>query len=773
MSEAIGPTGTWRRAPLSGVRVLEVSHTIAGAHAGKLLRELGAEVYVVDRSGRACGSCDVPEPVAAQLDADKQMAQHSGDSRYDIVVTDEDCCLRAPEGTRVPLDLGRVRVRIQHASTSDSPTMGVSSLGATAVSGVATAIGYPDREPLGLPAGVAETVVGTNAVAAVLAAWLRRDQTNTPIDVAVSTSDCLEFFVGMNSKMYEGYPREWTRAGRRASGSAGPYPAAIFHCKDGFVGLIARSRADWRGLVTAMGEPAWAQSDEMQDPWHISQHLADDVDPLLQAWVAGLTEAELVELSLQHGFVVAPIRTVAEVVEAQQLLSRGFWRGGGEGEGALHAGVPFLVTEPPTEAVSVNSLHWPRPSDRKAIQVEPNRILQGLRVLDLSWVWAGPMVTMVLADLGAEVIKIESRDRPDGSRTRGRPSRNGEPVPGPELEVTPYFHQVGHGKLSFEADLKDPSAREQILRMARDSDVLVENMRPGVMTRLGLSYEDLSAVNPGLVMLSMTLAGQEGPLAQMKGYAPVMGGLSGLEGLLGYGPDDVTGMYTFSFCDPNGATYGLVSLLAALASRQHTGRGSWIDLSQLEAAVMALPVQVGTVQDPSAAGPQANADARYRLQFAVRCAGPDEWVAITAVTEKEVKRLSEVVASVSADGDIRLAVESWALARSRDEVLLALRSADIPVEPVLTWPDVVARRMRSGHPQTLEVHHPFGGLERIHVPPWRFPHSVPGIARRAPLLGEHTEVVSESLGLSTSPDLARSGKSASPSIEQAQGVWKA
>lgn len=757
MSPAAGRGQTWRHRPLEGVRVLEISHSVAAAHAGKMFREFGAEVFILDREARPCGECDLPIDLARQLDAGKRHAagdETQGD--YDIVVTDADCCLRALS-SRVPDQAasgrtGQIRARIRHASTSDQHAGGVSPFGATALAGVATAIGHRGKEPLGLPAGVAETVVGTNVVAAVLGAWLQRDRISGPIDVEVSTSDCLEFFVGMNSKMYEGYPRSWTRSGRRASGSAGPYPAAIFQCKDGYVGLIGRSKADWRGLVRAMGDPEWAQAAAMQDPWFISEHRADDVDPHLQAWASTLTEAEIVELSLAHGFVVAPIRTVSEVMREPQLIGRGFWRDAPNG--SRTSGMPFVVTEPRVATETKPVRVWPPQSGRRSLNADPARLLAGIRVLDLSWVWAGPMVTMVLADLGAEVIKIEHPNRPDGSRTRGRPVKDGQPVPGPELEVTPYFHQVGHGKFSFRADLKDPHALEQVRGLVRDCDIVVENMRPGVMSRLGLGYDELASINPEIVMLSMTLAGQAGPLSQLKGYAPVMGGLSGLEGLIGYGPDDVTGMYTFSFCDPNGATYGLAAVLAALASRGVTGRGSWIDLSQLEAAVMCLPLQVARADDATFAGPQANGDPRYRLQAAVQCDGADAWVAVTVVSDVELQEVATFVGTEAAAEPVRSALQRWAAVRSRDAVIEALESRGALAEPILGWDDVVARRVANGRQQTLAIHHPFGGLERVHVPPWRYQESVPGVARRAPLLGEHTEQVIESFDLGTPADLA-------------------
>ena len=150
------------------------------------------------------------------------------------------------------------------------------------------------------------------------------------------------------------------------------------------------------------------------------------------------------------------------------------------------------------------------------------------------------------------------------------------------------FHQINHGKLGITLNAKEPRAVDLLKRLAAESDVVIENMSPGAMDRAGLGYEALRAVNPRIVYLSMAAAGQFGPLAQMRTYAPVMSSFVGLEALIGYRNEAPIGSLNFAIGDPNASVHGLVALLAALLHARRTGVGCYIDLSQIEAMLATL-----------------------------------------------------------------------------------------------------------------------------------------------------------------------------------------
>jgi crotonobetainyl-CoA:carnitine CoA-transferase CaiB-like acyl-CoA transferase len=743
---------SWK--PLMGLRVYESSHTVAAAHAGKLMSELGATVSMEAPVSRNCGACLIPTVAASAFRSDKVLAATADLRRasdYDVVITDQNCC---PTSSRQDSEFGeslnQIRIRISPyglALTGGSQRPGT-AFTAAAVAGAARAIGRPSTEPLGLPSGVAESIAGMNAVAACLAALqgCTSGDTISGVTIDVSLAASLAYFVGMNTKMFEGYAREWLREGRRSSGSSGPYPFAIFDAKDGPIGLVGRSREDWASLLSAMGDPAWAETPEYRDPWYVGEHLADEVDRYVQAWTSRHSLSELMSLSEEYNFITAPVRSIAETLEEPQHRNRDFWVKNDDDE-VVGPGLPFITRG---GLLTVDSCQAPGGErtcgTRQGGVVEPSTLLAGIRVLDLTWVWAGPLTTAILASLGAEVIKVEHPSRPDGARMRGRPMRDGSFVEGPEHEVTPYFHQMGAGKFSFGANLASPGAVAEVRRLARGCDVVVENMRPGVLERRGLGYESLSEENPGLIMLSMSVAGQDGPMSRIRGYAPVMSGLAGLESLVGYDETDITGTYTFALADPIAGLSGAIAVLSALLMRRRSGTGGYIDLSQIEAVISTLAVPIAQEVAGDRPVPLANADTRYELQAAFPCAEQEGWIALSLVGERDIETVTHLVGggghrySDERDRVRRLshAIRAWTTSRPRDQAVSEMISAGLMAAPVLAWEEDAQRQSFVGDEATVSLFHPYGGRERIFVPPWQFDGARPHVKRRAPLLGEHT-----------------------------------
>src|SRR3712207_1891516 len=210
------------------------------------------------------------------------------------------------------------------------------------------------------------------------------------------------------------------------------------------------------------------------------------------------------------------------------------------------------------------------------------RPLEGIRVCDFTWVWAGPFCTLQLAHLGADVIKIESSKRLD--TVRGFVPA--DDVPG--INRAGYFNQYNQGKRSIQLDLTTEEGREIAKRLAAESDVVTENFSAGVMRRMGLDYDSLRRIKPDIIMISLSGYGATGPLSPYISYGPAQVPMSGLASLTGYagGPPNEVGV---SFGDPNGGIHGTVAILAALWHRQRTGEGQYIDQSQWESAIAILP----------------------------------------------------------------------------------------------------------------------------------------------------------------------------------------
>ena len=212
--------------------------------------------------------------------------------------------------------------------------------------------------------------------------------------------------------------------------------------------------------------------------------------------------------------------------------------------------------------------------------VERNAALAGYRVLDFGWVLAGAIPGMVLADMGAEVIKVETRQRLDYMRM-GRPIVGDQPDP----EQNPMFHNVNRGKLSVTLNIGEPDAVDLAKRLVEKCDVVIENFSPGVMDRLGLGYETLRAIKPDIVMASISSTGQEGPLRDLRAYAPSIGALSGLDSTMGYEGGGPLGL-KHAFGDICGALHAVFAIVSSLYRRNQTGEGAYIDVSMLRATVV-------------------------------------------------------------------------------------------------------------------------------------------------------------------------------------------
>lgn len=381
-----------------------------------------------------------------------------------------------------------------------------------------------------------------------------------------------------------------------------------------------------------------------------------------------------------------------------------------------------------------------------------------MRVLDLSWVWSGPMVTSGLADLGAEVIKVEHPSHPDAARARGRGLRNGHPIPGPVLEMSPYFNQLGHGKKSVAIDLASDHGRDLILDLARRCDVVIENMRPGVMSRRGIGYEDLAKVNPRVVLLSMSTMGQSGPSSQMMGYGVVMSGMAGLEALVGYDAEPM-GLFNLAISDPTAGSHALAVLLAALFRSLTTGQGSWVDLSQTECTVALLTEPVLEAQLTGKVVRPGNDHPGYAIHGHFRCAGPDEWVAVSVARGTQSDRLSDALTTwlgrPTMQQDLESGLREWLSSCVAVEGAESLRALGIAAAPVNSFEALQDSGWYEKRGFAATVDHPYLGRSDVVGLPWQVDGHGPILERAAPLLGEDTsDVLTSLLGL-PGPEIER------------------
>lgn len=384
--------------------------------------------------------------------------------------------------------------------------------------------------------------------------------------------------------------------------------------------------------------------------------------------------------------------------------------------------------------------------------------LEGIRVADFSWVWAGPYSTMLLAYMGAEVIKIESRSRIDqariGSVTTGRVFA--------DLDSSSVFNILNLNKLGVTLNLGHPRGVELAKEIVRISDVAAHNMRPGVMDRLGLGYEALVQVKPDIIMLSSSGYGATGPYSEYTGYAPHFAAFSGLAFMTGYegeGPAGFTGS-----ADLRSATTAAFALLAALLYRQRTGQGQHIDLSSSEAlSVLIGDAFMDYTMNQRVASRSGNHDNIMAPHNCYRCKGEDKWVSIAVATDEEWEALCRVMGNPEwargelfsdsysrwqNQGQLDRHIGEWTKNSSHYEVTEMLQAAGVAAMPSVNAEEFFSDPHLKERGFFTEVNYGSLGKQVVMGPAWKFSETPARVERPAPVVGEHNEYVfGELLGM--------------------------
>ena len=380
-----------------------------------------------------------------------------------------------------------------------------------------------------------------------------------------------------------------------------------------------------------------------------------------------------------------------------------------------------------------------------------DRLLDGVRVLDLSRVMSGPFCTAMLADLGAEVIKIEMPGGGDDSRHFG-PFKEDESA---------YFMLLNRGKKSMTLDLKSERGREILMAMVASCDVVIENFRPGVAKRLGLDYDSLAPQHPGLIYASISGFGQEGPLADRPAYDLIVQAMSGLMNVTGQrdGPPTAIGESVIDVCTGMFAAWGIST---ALFDRERTGKGRNLDVAMLDSMfsmmLTVLSMQLYTDRPPTRVG------SRHPVTYPVDVfEAKDGHIVMVVTTDRGFAALCKAIGKpelgdddrfrTNADrnaheAELKATIEAWTSVHTADDAVAALAEAGIPASPVLSVGDVVESDHIAHREMTSVVEHPtLGDVPLVHQPV-RFSGADRTIQRPPPLLGEHTrELLASVLGL--------------------------
>lgn len=391
--------------------------------------------------------------------------------------------------------------------------------------------------------------------------------------------------------------------------------------------------------------------------------------------------------------------------------------------------------------------------------------LEGIRVADLTMMWAGPFATRILGEMGAEVIKIESPRAWDNIRTL---------IPQPGIEdpwnSSFYFNDYNRDKKSLTLDLAQDAGKSTFLKLVARCDVVIENYRADVLDNLGLGYDVLKSAKPDIILVSMAGYGKTGPERDQVGFGPIIEQMSGLASLTGYGDDGVPMKTGLSYGDPVAGMAAASAVALALIQRRKTGQGAFIDLGQREvlSAFIGEAFVAASLRGEQTAQ-RGNRDPRYFAQGVYACAGEQQWLAITMRTLGEWRSVAkalnvpEELTDVAKDArldEIDRRIAAALSAMDPQDAMERIAKAGVPAGRVLNTVDIHNDPHLEARGYWVELPHPKMAAWKQPRSAWQFKEAVPTPKRHAPLFGEHNrQILSGVVGLSDAEiaELERAG----------------
>jgi crotonobetainyl-CoA:carnitine CoA-transferase CaiB-like acyl-CoA transferase len=791
---------------LSNLRILELSSGVAGEYCGKLLADFGAQVIKLEPPGTgsqtrhkgpfaATGktpensglfgflntnkrsvTLDPATPRGQQAlqnlikSADAILDDHPKGYLESIGIDPAECSSKHPElivcsvtpfGYDAPAALQRAySLSVFHSSWGyHSPCQADSS-----------------KPPLkGAGRFLPDYESGLSAALALAAALYGRENSGRGQFIDVSQQESMASLVDyVLGQMVAGTMDTSTQ--RQAYDLGGP--ATFFQCRDGYVYLWMSEPGHWTGMSTLMGEPAWMR--DYPERWlerHLTPERIERCRAQIAQWMKDQSKVEVATRAQKLGVPLVPVNTMQDIFQSSQMQFRKFFASiEHPALGTLpYPTVPYRLSATPASietpapllgqhtdqvlhevAQRIEARETPTPRRTLGADVAPAQRagpLQGVRVLEVTKIWAGPYVGKLLAFLGAQVIRVESYDSLDATRAFGTK----------DINDAPGFQAINPGKYSVQLNMKHPEGQRLVKELAKVSDIFIENLRPGAAKRLGVGYEALRAIKHDIVAVSMSMYGQEGPLSYQTGYAPCFSALAGICHLAGYegGPPVLLNQ---RYGDSTYGTAAAFAAVVALYHRRRSGEGQFVDVS----AVESLTAMIGdSFMQYFVTGQMPERDGSRHPEMAPHGCYPcadDEWLSIAVQTDEEWRALCEAMGKPAlatdrryADTKARLAhvkeldelLAAWTLPKNARELSTELQALGVAGFKSQNSIDLVSdehlwrRGFYSYVSDNKQRSIPIVGA------PWHMSVTPPLIERAAPLLGEHNDyVLGELLGLS-------------------------
>ena len=783
--------------PKGSYTVLDASQDVAGSFCTKILAELGMEAIKVEPPEgdplRQVGPFKdgVPHLETSApflyLNTNKRsvtldLLSHRGRQQFDQLVSHSDVLVHSiPPHDSPALGLGYERLSGIQPSlvlTSLSPfgqsgpyaSYKAVDLTLYALSGHMYLTGLEDREPLMPYGNQPQLQQGLNACVATLAALFCRERTGIAQEVDVvgmeTGASILENTIGL----YTFRNAIRSRCGNRYFG--GSPIINYYQCRDGWAGLfpVGRSLED---LALLIEHPELAS---MLETGQDVEATFEQFYRLAANWCSDHSREEIFQRAQELRIPCGIGYSIGELLEDPQLVSRKhFVNVDHPHAGRLH--YPDL----PIKGKDLQLTHGRAPclgehheeifgqmrdrvSNLRSRAARANGValgklaLQDIRVVDLTRAWAGPYATSLLADMGAEVIKIENDVYPDVFRAQGSEVDSSSSHP---EETSPWFHTVNRNKLSLSLDLTKPEGKQTFKEVVAISDIVLENFSTRVMPNLGLGYEELRQIRPDLVMVSMPAFGNSGPYKDFVGYGEPMELMGGLAMLTGYEGDSTPIRMGVAYSDCLASFHAVIAVLWGLLQRNLTGNGQYIDISHFETVVRTIGEAVLAYgMNGEQFSSRGNRSGLMAPHGCYPCAGGDKWVTIAAQSDSEWRALCQSIGQPGLAEDPRFAtlatrkdheneldelISQWTRSVGHIEAMQHLQAAGVTAGAVLSPDELVRDPHLADRGFFEEEDHPVTGKHLIPGTSFKFASTRGRIHRPTPLFAQHSEHVLQDL----------------------------
>lgn len=800
------------RKALDGLRVVELGEGIATGYCGKILADLGAEVLKIE------------PPLGDVLRSRGGAFVHVNTNKSTVVLDPADRSHR--DGLRASLIGADVVIEsrpraglpdwgldwdVLHAEQPATSVVCISGFGATgpysgfawddiiiqAAAGTMLLQNHPEQDPLKLPGQLVLYFLGHMAALGALSAAMVAARSGEGSFVDCAGAEALATLPARQAPLLAWYYRGSAPPPPEmlAAGTATLIPTGVFPCADGYMAMMSTPQ-QLNEMLDVLDDDAARAAFERPDAFERPES-KEALDVAVYLWLAAHTRAEATELAQRAGWPLAGVNRLAEVLEADHLHQRGFWthvddpshgpldlpgpwcrfaEGGwsirrlapGDGAGAPATGSPLLPV--PAGGAAPGAA----PPVRSTAPAATTRVppLDGIRVVDLTTVWAGPYATMLLADLGAEVIRVENpfvlppttkgyHPRPILTNPGFLGSMYGPPAPGrPDRPWNRHAmnNSLARNKLSVTIDTRRPEGLALLMRLAEVSDVFIDNFKASGLERLGIDIGELRRRNPSLIIVRLPPTGLTGDWGGYTGFGAQFDGLTGLLSICGHRGSDMTTSPATTYMDGASGPAGAFATMAALRYREATGRGQLVELAQSENVINHLGDLFVDQQLGMEAERLGNRDRWRAPQGLYRCRDENRRLAVTAPDDETWRSLARAIGrpDLASDPDLAdlggrqsahdmldEAIASWASGRDALDAFHMLQAAGVPACPLFddelltTDPHFRARGWLRPLTSADVGAHPHPGPAFDGVPlVWR---------RGSPTLGEDNEYVYKSV----------------------------